>query len=118
MCDKYKNSTHWTCTICGEVFPSRRTMQEHRRDVHNWKKGMAWNKGLTKETSEIVRIYSEKNKVSMIGKSHKVSKETREKLSTIRSRILDNPNSGGFKDVKWYRVKNINGKDFSVRGHW
>ena len=24
----------------------------------------------------------------------------------------------GFKDVKWYKIKNIVGQEFSVRGHW
>ena len=24
----------------------------------------------------------------------------------------------GFKDVKWYKIKNIVGQEFPVRGHW
>ena len=116
----HANRSHkeWTCTICGEVFSTRSSMQQHRKDVHQWKKGMAWNKGLTKETSESIRLCAEKNSILLKGKSHRQTKETREKLSIARSRILDNPNSGGFKDVKWYHVSNLNGEDFVVRGHW
>jgi hypothetical protein len=52
----------------------------------------------------------------MLGKTHKLSKYTREKLSEIRSKQIDN--FGGFKDVGWYKVTNISGKEFTVRGTW
>lgn len=63
-------------------------------------------------------IHKNINDGTYIPIGHSQSKETREKLSIARSRILDNPNSGGFKDVKWYHVSNLNGEDFVVRGHW
>lgn len=92
-------------------------MQDHRKTVHNVRYGeWSWNKGLTTETSDKVRQIAEKNKQSMLGHSHTCSKETREKLSMIRSMSIDR--SGGFTDVGWYKVKNISGKEFTVRGTW
>jgi len=109
----------WKCTICGEIFQTRQSMQYHRKSTHEVKRGCgwSWNKGLTAETSEIIRNIAEKNKISMKGISHKQSKETKEKLSEIRSLTLDK-NNGGFQDVGWYRVNNINGVEFTVRGTW
>lgn len=106
----------WKCTICGEIFNTRRDMQLHRKDAHNVRYGWSWNKGLTAETSDKVRQIAEKNKTSMLGKAHACSKKTKERLSEIRSRQIDI--GGGFKDVGWYRVKNISGKEFTVRGTW
>ncbi len=56
-----------------------------------------------------------KCKTSRQGKHH--SKETRERLSEIRSCALDKCHAG-FQDVKWYKVKNLNGKEYTVRGRW
>ena len=50
-------------------------------------------------------------------KGHHHTKETREKLSEIRSKYLDSC-KGGFKNVGWYKVKNLSGTEFTVRGHW
>lgn len=113
-----KSQRIWKCTICGNEFPSRHKMQLHRKEAHKFVKGTAWNKGLTKETSEIIRAWAEKVGASLKGKSHSVSKEAREKLSLIRSKFLEKENSGGFKDVKWYKVNNLSGQEYVVRGTW
>lgn len=84
----------------------------------------AWNKGLTKETDSRLKKFSERTlekiangELKIIG--HKHSKETKEKLSIIRSEILsNNEKCGGFRNVKWYRVKNINNEEYVVRGTW
>lgn len=48
-----------------------------------------------------------------------LSKETRQKISLARSKNLNEDlKSGRRKDVKWYKVKNIVGQEFTVRGHW
>ena len=79
---------------------------------------MAWNKGLTKETSDIIckaaLKYSINNK-GKPGRSH--TKESREKISLTRSKQIDT-NHSGFPHVKWYKVKNINGTEYTVRGTW
>lgn len=50
----------WKCATCGKVFRTKREMQEHyRSDHYDGKPCQAWNKGLTKETSELVRHNSE-----------------------------------------------------------
>lgn len=108
----------WTCTICGEIFDTRASLQKHRKNIHNFIFGKSsWNKGKTKETSDIVKRISEKNKISMLGKSHQQTTETKEKLSEIRSLAIDS-NGGGFSDVKWYKISNINNQEFTVRGTW
>lgn len=50
-------------------------------------------------------------------KGHSVSQETKEKLSESRSKLLESCKAG-FQDVGWYKVKNLNGDEFTVRGHW
>lgn len=82
----------------------------------------AWNKGLTKETDERVKKSSEtyKNnykagKFKILRHSHTI--ETKDKLSEIRSKYLEKcPN--GFPDVGWYKIQNVNGEEFTVRGTW
>lgn len=64
-----------------------------------------------------MRRIAEKNKIAMKGRSHTVSAKAREKLSEIRSLALDS-NHGGFRDVGWYKAKNLAGAEFTVRGTW
>ena len=43
----------------------------------------------------------------------------KELLSRKRSEYLSNSvNAGGFKDVGWYKIKNIKNKEYTVRGLW
>lgn len=121
VCNFNVNRQHnliWKCTICGSLFSTRNEMQIHRKEEHGFKKGMAWNKGLTSETSIKVKQIAEKNKISQKGRTFHHTKETREKLSEIRSKYLDSYKGGGFKDVGWYKVKNLDGIEYTVRGHW
>ncbi|MCK9446535.1 hypothetical protein M0Q50_06665 [bacterium] len=57
-----------------------------------------------------------KLKLANLGNHH--SKETKEKLSMIRSKYLEEIGKGGFKNIKWYRISNINDQEFVVRGTW
>jgi hypothetical protein len=52
----------------------------------------------------------------MKGRTH--SKETKEKLSLLQSRRIEEAGHGGFRDVLYYRISNINGVEYSVRGTW
>ena len=84
----------------------------------------AWNKNITKETDKRIKKQCErfhdrfvKGEVKI--KSHPHSKETKEKLSKIRSEYLASAeNAGGFKDVGWYKIKNIKNEEYVVRGLW
>ncbi|MFA6842991.1 MAG: hypothetical protein WCR33_01165 [Bacilli bacterium] len=85
----------------------------------------SWNKGLTQETSEKIRIAGEKVKErykngSLVSKfkGTKHSKEHRELLSKIQSERLANSNVGGFRKIGWYKVENLNGTLYTVRGTW
>ena len=50
----------WKCKRCNLVFETRRQLEAHNHEVHPIKKGVAWNKGLTKETDERIAIGAEK----------------------------------------------------------
>ena len=114
----------WKCTFCGLIFKTRSKLEQHKRELQHTFKGTSWNKGLTKESDQRIangintllnNFESGKLKPSKLGK--KLSKESREKISKARSKILDAV-AAGFKNVGWYKVKNINNVEYTVRGHW
>lgn len=82
----------------------------------------AWNKGLTKETSDKVRQISNtiaemyKNG-TIAAKNFKMSVSAREKISEYQSRKLQD-HENGFPHVKYYEVKNLQGTIYKVRGKW
>lgn len=113
----------WKCKFCGIIFETRHQMELHIWKNHHPKYGLhgkgqvIWNKGFTKETSIIIANAVIKASKSLKGKRHFQSKATREKLSEIRSKYLDNC-AAGFQNVKWYKIKNLNGIEYIVRGTW
>ena len=94
---------NWRCVWCEEIFRTRREMQNHKHENHSeYSSKKAWNKGLTKETNEIVRrrgqtlsknLKSGKTKNVWFGRHH--SEETKQKLSSSCGNIHHN-----FKHVK------------------
>ena len=108
----------WKCRFCGQIFITRNKRSEHTKNVHSQIYRVIWNKGLTAQTSATVKLIAEKNKTSLKGKSHPLSKETRARISKSRSLALAKRGHGGFTDIKWYDVKNLDGKTFVVRGTW
>jgi hypothetical protein len=50
------------------------------------------------------------------GFSH--SAQTKEKLSLSRAKTIEELGVGGFKNIKWYRISNIQNEEFIVRGLW
>ena len=124
------------CEFCNKEFKSKTSVIAHKircklnpnMKFWNTNKGKgsghsAWNKGLTKESDERIKKYSETfSKRSKAGKynlSRHHSKETKELLSKKRSEYLASAkNAGGFRDVGWYEVENINHKKYVVRGTW
>lgn len=95
---------------------------KHKGKYNRSKDYIPWNKGLTKETDERIKQSSETYKINFeTGKfkiiGHKHTLETRNKLSEIRSKYLDSCKAG-FSDVGWYKITNLNGEEFTVRGTW
>ena len=132
-----KVNTMTKCEYCNKNFQNQKSLKYHRirckenPNMKFWNNGCkkcqghtAWNKGLTKETDQRLaksaQTYSDNYKAGTIKiKGHPHSKETKEILSKKRSEYLASAkNAGGFKDVGWYEVQNINNKKFIVRGLW
>lgn len=89
---------------------------------------MGWARGLTKETDERVKktskALSEKYKNGTITHKYlgkKLSKEHRANLSESHSKFLEEKGAyygQSFLHVKHYKVTNINGVEYMVRGTW
>lgn len=74
---------------------------------------------LAKEKGEILLMSDEtKKKISDKKTGSIVTNETKSKISFQRSRFLEEIGSGGFKHIKWYKIKNIKNEEFIVRGTW
>lgn len=108
----------WKCHKCGLIFETRSMRKKHNEEFH---KHEAWNKGLTAETSQSVQ----KGKTTLkrhidngtyVPKRIAHTKKTKEKLSIARMKFAQE--YGGFSHIKWYKVKNLSGEEFTVRGHW
>ena len=93
---------HYICMFCKTEFSTMRKLVGHR----NFCKFNPLREQIIQNVSK-----------SLKGKRHSHSKETREKLSEIRSKQLDSC-TAGFQNVGWYKVKNLNGVEYTVRGHW
>lgn len=100
--NKIAMHTEYKCQYCREVFNTIYACRTHEKYCFNNPQGLENRLNLSKSNK---------------GKSHKVSKETKERLSEARSKVLDIC-SAGFKDVGWYKVVNIEGVEYTVRGHW
>ena len=108
----------YECAYCGKLFNTRRGVIGHMTSCPNHP-----NKEMHDEAHKrsgmtySSRVKSGEIDVSKI--SHKHTLETKEKLSRIRAEQVRNEYLTNFHaKVKWYKVKNINGEEFSVRGHW
>ena len=98
----------WYCKWCQEhpVFETRRELQKHNKEMHP--SFSSWNKGLTKETSEIVKLIGEKCSNSYksgkkvpynLGKQHTI--EEKEKIKTgIHKAKAEGKNVGGYREHK------------------
>lgn len=108
------------CSACGRISLTRQSITSHfyvahterGKDSHRRagrKPGLpAWNKGLTKETDERVKLNSHSVSKSLYGKpGHPVSEETKQRIS----KALSGNNHGG--RCAWYVVNGI-----KVQGTW
>lgn len=132
-----KVSAMTTCKFCQKQFQNQKSLKYHiirckkNPNMKHWNNGVikgkghtAWNKGLTKETDQRIakaaQTYHKNYKEGKIVIPHRPhTKETKEILSKKRSEYLASAkNAGGFKDIGWYEVQNINNEKFIVRGLW
>ena len=111
-------SGKWCCSKSVNSCPEmRRRNREGIRNyckthVRNSSRGMKgktpWNKGKTSETDERIAAIATKNKVSMIGKSHQHTEETRAKIS----KIMKEKGAGGL------RHGSGRGRNGWYKGYW
>lgn len=66
--------------------------------------------GISEDTKKLYK--------SKLSRGHPVTPETKQKLSVIRSKYLEEVGGGGFTTIQWYTVSNIYGEEFVVRGSW
>lgn len=104
--------------------PNKNEYFKHLNNLHKENMGQsAWNKGLTSETNKIIKkrgelIHQKYLNGELIpyflGKKH--TKNTKEKLSIIRSKELEN--NTNYKHIKLFPLKNINGDEYKCQGTW
>lgn len=89
----------WKCSYCELVFRTRREKQAHVKEAHPNMGGTSWNKGLTKETNNIIKKAAKTLKEKYIAgkiiptwKGKHLSEETCKKISEGRKKFLrENP---------------------------
>lgn len=128
---------YFECEFCKKICKSKNSLACHKLrcklnpDRKFWNNGIekgkghsAWNKGLTKDNDKRIQkqidTFNKRFKSGEIKiQGHKHSIETKELLSKKRSEYLASAeNSGGFKDVGWYKISNIKNEEYIVRGLW
>ena len=121
------------CPYCKKEFETnlslgchkvRCSLNPNKKEWNSWRASSCWNKGLTKDTDERIKkqgetFHSRVENGEIKIQGHKHSIETKEILSKKRSEYLASAeNAGGFKDVGWYKIKNIKNIEYVVRGLW
>ena len=121
------------CPYCKKEFETnlslgchkvRCSLNPNKKEWNSWRSTSCWNKGLTKDTDERIKkqcetFHSRVENGEIKIQGHKHSIETKEILSKKRSEYLaSSENAGGFKDVGWYKIKNIKNIEYVVRGLW
>ena len=78
----------WKCLKCNIVFNTRAEYYSHNKKEHPIEPGSSWNKGLTKETSDIVKRHAEKlsndyksGKLTSYNKGKHMPEEIKQKVS-------------------------------------
>jgi hypothetical protein len=104
--------------------PNRQEMtwMSRRREENNPNYGKKGTNDFTKARAlglpDPIVSEETRKKISKAGKGRRHTAETKERLSEIRSLYIEQKGSGGFLDVGWYDVCNINNESFKVRGTW
>jgi len=124
----------FSCLICGDNF-SKHGIYSHvfmkhfnkdkRTHYYNNSKKFGWAKGLSKETDDRLKKISEtrikeyKDGIRMPNfKGMEHSNKTKETLSLKQSKRLEENLNVSFGNVRYYKIKNILGEEFNVRGSY
>ena len=101
VCNWPKNDTNrrapfgrWKCCWCDSIFETRSKLIDHKHKNHQ--KDTIWNKGLTKETNDILKKASEtlsnsykSGRLKSSFKDHHWSDEDKKRISEQRKKFLD-----------------------------
>ena len=97
----------WKCNKCNLIFETKQQLKEHNHQKHPIPKGSSWNKGLTKETDERVKLsgktYSDRVKTGQIipvWKGKHLSKQHRLNTSLGMKKSISNGIALGWKSQK------------------
>lgn len=106
----------YKCPYCDKCFKTSKQLGGHLAHCPNHP-----NKKLhDKAHKQKGQTYSKNLKTGKFKhKPHKHSIKTKERLSIVRAKQVQNEYQNNFHaKVKWYKVKNLNDVEFSVRGMW
>jgi hypothetical protein len=127
------------CSFCGRQCKNKNSLRNHERlckenpnrqqpnfNLQEYKKRVADGeiRGENQHTKahrlgEKYTVSDEtRKKLTIAGTGRKHNSRTKEKLSVIRSKFLEEIGGGGFTSIKHYEVKNSSGVLFKVRGTW
>lgn len=132
--ENWKNGDKYICPVCQKEF-KRKGISTHiwrkhgeGKNHNSWKfydrenpktswNKTSWNKGLTKETSEIVKQMSKRISERMKGENNSFygKKHSEETKLEIGKKLSIN-NKGG--RCKWFKSKRKDGTTFNVQGTW
>jgi hypothetical protein len=95
------------CRYCGKVYEKSRGLSNHEcRCKSNPERKVTRPSPTALE--KIIRLRS----------LYRHTREQKEKISEARSRQIEEKGGGGFLDVAWYKIQNISGETYNVRGTW
>lgn len=113
MCDtqKEKSCKEWKCRFCGIILASRRKMYAHCKNEHKDEFKHPWNRGLTKETSDLLvkSANTYKRRITegiIIPKGVKHTQQTREKMSESHKKAVAEGRNKGWATTR------TNGKSY------
>lgn len=104
----------WKCKWCGYIAETKNQLSKHRACHPNSVKHHSSTPESVKKARATLKLRIADG--LYIPKGHPHTKESKEKLSLARTKQIEE--RGGFQDVKWYKVRNLSGQEYTVRGHW
>lgn len=108
----------WECPYCGMILATRGKLGGHIANCeHHPLK--AQHDEAHKKGGETYSKRVASGEISKSAYCRKHTLETRQKISAKRAeQVMNQYLNKEHAKVKWYKVKNLEGKEFSVRGHW
>ncbi len=109
-----------SCLLNPERIIYKNNLEEYNKKVKNGLIKKPVNQWDTSRKNKDKYIITDETriKIGLKHKGKKISDEQKKKLSLARSKNLEELGVGGFKNIKWYKINNINDEEFIVRGTW